>query len=287
MGRPHRVLPGRKRRGGMLEMPRYDALMTTRGGSARGNGRRTPPSRGEPRGRSPRGADRESLRSTPAPTPPKRKPWSAEGDLPRWIAEELARVTPKKNLPAAVEHLQESARAFAAGKHGKALRAAEEAKELSPRDPTIRELIGLSAYRMGRWDQALRELRTFRRLTGDATHLPVEMDVLRALERPDDVEAAWKVMKKLGGDRETVDEAKVVYGSFLLDRGEHRKAWQITNPKRISADPRESELRVWYVAARAAARLGDVPTAGQLRDAIRGADPAFPGLDELERAIAG
>lgn len=220
-------------------------------------------------------------------TPPKRKPWSPEGDLPKWISEELARLTPKKNLPAATELLQASARAFAAGKHGRALQAAEEAKELSPRDPTIRELIGLSAYRMSRWDQALRELRTFRRLTGDTTHVPVEMDVLRALERPNDVEAVWKLLKGLRADRDTVDEARVVYGSFLLDRGEDRKAWQVTNPKRITDDPRESELRVWYVAARAAARLEDQHTARQLLDAIRGTDPAFPGLSELERTVEG
>lgn len=194
-------------------------------------------------------------------------------------------MTPKKNLTAATELLQSSARAFAAGKHGKALAAAEEAKELSPRDPTIRELIGLAAYRMGRWDQALRELRTFRRLTGDPTHLPVEMDVLRALDRPDDVESAWKLMRDLRTDRETQDEARVVYGSFLLDRGDDHKAWQVTSPRQLSGDPRESELRVWYVAARAAARIGDLSTAQQLLDAIRGTDPAFPGLDELEHAV--
>lgn len=194
-------------------------------------------------------------------------------------------MTPKKNLVAATELLQASARAFSAGKHGKALSSAEEAKELSPRDPTIRELIGLAAYRMGRWEQSLRELRTFRRLTGEPTHLPVEMDVLRALERPDDVESAWKMMRDLRADRETQDEARVVYGSFLLDRGDDHKAWQVTSPRQLSAEPRESELRVWYVAARAAARLGDLSTAQQLLNAIRDTDPAFPGLDELERAV--
>ena len=241
----------------------------------RNNGRRRPRSR--------TGSDRDDQRHTS--TPRKRKPWAPGGDLPRWIADELARVTPKKNLPAATELLQASARAFASGKHGRALQAAEEAKELSPRDPTIRELLGLSAYRMSRWEQALRELRTFRRLTGDATHLPVEMDVLRALDRPDDVEAAWKTLRKLRTDRATEDEGRVVYGSFLLDRGQDRKAWQVTGPKRITDDPRESELRVWYVAARAAARLGDRDTAVQLLEAIRGTDPAFPGLRELERAV--
>jgi predicted Zn-dependent protease len=265
--------------------------MSSNSDRGRSNGRRRPSRSGRPptgRSRTGREPSKGAHSDRDAPTrstPPKRKPWSPEGDLPKWISEELARVTPKKNIAAATDLLQASARAFAAGKHGKALKAAEEAKELSPRDPTIRELIGLSAYRMSRWDHALRELRTFRRLTGDATHLPVEMDVLRALDRPSDIETAWKLFRGLRADRETQDEARVVYGSFLLDRGEDRRAWEITNPKRMSNDPGESELRVWYVAARAAARLGDKKTARQLLDAIRGTDPAFPGLGDLERAV--
>jgi tetratricopeptide (TPR) repeat protein len=193
-------------------------------------------------------------------------------------------VTPKQNLKTATELLQSAARAFAGGRHGKAFRDAEQAKELSPRDATIREVMGLSAYRLGRWEQALRELKTFRRLTGDTTHMPVEMDAQRALERPADVETTWTAFNRLGGDRETRDEAKVVYGSFLLDRGEDRKAWQVTGPKRIGGEPGESELRVWYVAARAAQRLGDRATARRLYEAIEQADAAFPGLDELDRA---
>ena len=113
------------------------------------------------------------------------------------------------------------------------------------------------------------------------------MDVLRALNRPDDVESAWGLLRRLDARRETRDEGKVVYGSFLLDRGEDRKAWEITNPKRIHDDPAESELRVWYVASRAAARLGDSVTGRRLYEAIQAADPAFPGLDELDAATRG
>jgi tetratricopeptide (TPR) repeat protein len=195
-------------------------------------------------------------------------------------------VTPKANIRGATDLLQSAAKSFAAGRHGKALGDAQQAKELSPRDATIRELMGLCAYRLGRWEEALRELRTFRRLTGDPTHLPVEMDVLRALERPGDVEAAWATFQRIGGDKATRDEAKVVYGSFLLDRGEDRKAWQVTGPKRLGAEPAESELRVWYVAAKAAHRLGDTGTARRLYEAIERADGAFPGLDDLDRLTA-
>jgi len=231
------------------------------------------------------GSGREHREAAPA-KPPARKRWSPDGDLPRWIQEEVARVTPKQRIQPALELLHAAAKSFAAGKHGRALRDLESAKELSPRTATVRELLGLSAYRLGRWEQALRELRTFRRLTGETTHLPVEMDVLRALDRPADVEELWATFRRIGGDRDTDREARVVYGSFLLDTGRERQAWQVTNPKRIGNAPEESELRVWFVAARAAARLGDGRTARRLYEAIQITDPAFPGLDELDRAIS-
>jgi tetratricopeptide (TPR) repeat protein len=200
------------------------------------------------------------------------------------VSEELARVTPKAKIAAAAETLQEAAQAFAGGKHGRSLKLAQQAKELSPRDATVRELLALSAYRLGQWDVALRELRTYRRYTGDTTHLAVEMDVLRALDRPDDVDEAWTLMGRLGGSREARAEVQVVYGAHLLDRNEARRAWEVTKPGRITQDPSESDLRVWYVAARAAAELGDRGTARRLFEAIQETDPAFPALDELDRA---
>ncbi len=205
--------------------------------------------------------------------------------MPGWISEELARVTPRAKLAEASSRLLAAAQAFAGGRHGKAVREAEVAKQLSPRDATVREVLGLALYRSGRWDIALRELKTFRRLTGETTHVPVEMDVLRALERPEEVRKTWTVLRRLGGDKATMDEARVVYGSFLLDEDDPRGAWDVANPRRIEAQPRDSEVRVWYVAARAAARLGDAGTARKLYEAIQGADPAMPGMDELDRMI--
>jgi tetratricopeptide (TPR) repeat protein len=234
----------------------------------------------------PGGAPPRADVGTGASQPAERKQWVAAGDLPRWVAESLARVTPEHRIPEATTHLENAAKAFAAGEHAKALEEAQLAKTLSPREATIRELIALSAYRLHRWDVALRELRTFRRYTGEVIHVPVEMDVLRALDRPDDVEALWTEFQRFDADSETTDETRVVFGSFLLDRGEDRRAWEVTGPKRLGDDPRESEIRVWYVAARAAQRLGDMATARRLYEAVEAADPAFPGLDELESVLS-
>lgn len=210
---------------------------------------------------------------------------SGSVELPRWVHESLVRVTPKARVAGALEALQEAAAAFVEGRHRRALQRAETAKTLSPRDATVRELLGLSAYRLGRWDLALKELRTYRRLSGDTTHLPVEMDVLRALHRDDGVDEAWRLLKEHGASPATMKEGRVVYGSALLDRGQPREAWDVVNPKRITAEPFEEDLRLWYVAARAAAALDDREAAGRLSAAIADHDPSFPGLEELDAAI--
>ncbi|WP_460463678.1 hypothetical protein [Arthrobacter pigmenti] len=49
----------------------------------------------------------------------------------------------------------------------------------------VREAVGLTAYAAGRYGDALREFRTFRRITGSNEHLPVMVDCERGLGRPD------------------------------------------------------------------------------------------------------
>ena len=210
---------------------------------------------------------------------------TAGSQLPRWIQEEVTRTTRKERRAAVLRSLESAAEAFASGKHGKAIDHAGRAKEASPSNATIREILALSLYRLGRWEPALKELRTFRRIAGETTHMPVEMDCLRALGRSDDVEKVWSDLKHLGGRPDTFREARVVYGSHLLDAGKPKEAWAVVNPKRLEGHPHEAELRQWYVAARVATHLGDTKSAAQITAAITAADPAFPGLDELEAAI--
>ena len=207
-------------------------------------------------------------------------------DLPRWIKEEVSLNTSKLKRDMTLNLLGEAADAFADGRFPKAYGRLIKAKELSNRTPTIRELLGLTAYRMERWDGALKELRTYRRLAGDTTHMAVEMDCLRALGRDRDVEKTWNTFMELGGRPASNGEIRVVFGSYLLDKGEDRRAWAITNPGRLGAEPAEWDLRQWYVAARAATALGDIATARQLIKAIESHELSFPGLSELHEEIS-
>jgi tetratricopeptide (TPR) repeat protein len=207
-------------------------------------------------------------------------------NLPNWVVEELTRVTPKDRVARALEALGEAAAAFTEGRYHQAMKWAEQAKGLSSRDATTRELLGLSAYRIGDWSTALRELRTYRRIAGETTHMPVEMDCLRALSRVDDVTEAWAELQRRGGRPGVLKEGKVVYASMLIDEGDIAGARSLVAPRRLKADPFPEDLRLWYVAARAAALEGDAEEARRLRNAILTADPGFPGIDELESLIA-
>jgi hypothetical protein len=117
--------------------------------------------------------------------------------------------------------------------------------------------------------------------------MPVEMDVLRALDRPKDVDAVWEEFKKLGGGPAVKKEARVVYASHLIDRGELEAAADVAGSPRKVEDPWPEDMRLWYVSARIAGLQGDNTTARRWANAILVADPSFPGLDDLDRLIEG
>jgi hypothetical protein len=209
------------------------------------------------------------------------------GTLPRWVRDEITRSTPKDRRAAAIRLLADAAEEFADRRFRQAVHHLQDAKALAPRSATIRELLGLSSYNLDRWDQALRELRAFRRLSGETIHMPVEIDCLRALGKTREVHTTWALFLELGGDRDTDREARVVYASHLLDEGRPADAWKVIKPGRLVSPAPDKELRRWFVAARVALAAGDRPTARQLVEAIARQQPDLAGLEELRESIKG
>lgn len=207
------------------------------------------------------------------------------GQMPKWVRDEILRSTPKDRREPAIGHLSKGMEHFADERYPAAASELRKAKELSPRSSTIRELLGLSAYRSGLWEEGLRELRTFRRITGDLIHMPVEMDCLRALGRKEDVVKTWDRIQELDISATISHEARVVYASFLLDEGRPRDAWPIIKPKRLVASPSPGELRRWYVAARVALEAGDKEAADRLITALEDHETDFEGVEELRRSL--
>lgn len=207
------------------------------------------------------------------------------GDLPRWVREEIQRSTPKDRRDPALHHLSKALEAYAEDRYPAALPDLRKAKGLSPRSATVRELLGLAAYRTENWEESLRELRTFRRMSGDLIHMPIEMDCLRALDRPSEVTKTWERLQDLDTSPSVSHEARVVYASFLLGQGRAREAWQVIKPGRLVASPSHAELRQWYVAAKVALAAGDTEAARKLVGALEQQEPDFEGVDELRAAL--
>jgi len=129
-------------------------------------------------------------------------------NLPNWVIEDVSRVTPADRVAPTLEALGAASEALADGKYQAAVKHGLRAKSLAPQSATIRETVGIAAYRIGDWGTALTELRAYRRMAGDTTHLPIEMDVLRALGRSEDVEKAWVELQKRGGHGLVMNEGR-------------------------------------------------------------------------------
>lgn len=254
---------------------------------AQNENRRRRPDRGN--GKKPRREQRPGHGRSGGADPQRKGRRDLKGEaqnLPRWVVDDLTRVTQRERVGPALEALAAAGSALSEGRHHVAVKHAQRAKALAPRDATVRETLALAAYRVGDWQTALSELRTYRRLSGETTHLPVEMDALRALDRPRAVDNAWEELRRRGAKPAVMKEGLVVYASFLIDQGEPERAYHMTTPGRIPTRAYPQDLRVWYVAAKAAAMVGKVEEAEALRNAILEADPAFPGIDDLESIIA-
>ncbi len=206
------------------------------------------------------------------------------GELPKWVRDEIQRSTPKDRREPAIRHLAKAVENYADERYPAALPDLRKAKQLAPRSSTVRELLGLAAYNTGNWDEGLRELRTFRRITGDVIHMPVEMDCLRALDRPQDVVKTWNLLNDLE-PKSVSHEARVVYGSFLLDQGSPREAWNVVKPGRLVASPSPGELRRWFVAARVAIAADDPDAARRIIAALDEQEVDFEGVDELRALL--
>ncbi len=209
----------------------------------------------------------------------------ASGQLPKWVKEEIQRSTPKDRREPALNELSAAVDNYADDRFAAALPHLRKAKTLAPRSSTIRELLGLSAYRTNNWDEALRELRTFRRLTGDLIHMPIEMDCLRAMDKKADVTKTWERIREHDISATIDHEARVVYASFLLDEGRPRDAWAVIKPGRLVASPSPGELRRWFVAARVALAAGDKEAAGKLVAALDEQELDFEGMDQVRKEL--
>ena len=153
---------------------------------------------------------------------------------------------------------------------------AQAAVQRAGRVDVVREAAGLAAYRTGRFAEALRELRTVRRLNGSSEHLAVMADCERGLGRPERALALADSPDAAELPADVQIELAMVVSGARLDLGEAEAAVAVLAAPAVRA-------ATGPVAARVAqARATALEAAGRPEDAA--AELAAFTPDQLAQA---
>lgn len=200
------------------------------------------------------------------------------------VASELvAALGPTKGTRAA-GRVAQAATAFANERLDEARRALAPIASDAPGAASVRELLGLTLYQLGRWRPAARELEAFGELTGSVDQHPVLADCYRALGRHAEAEALWEELRDASPSAEMVAEGRIVAAGSLADRGRLAEAIRLLESAPRGKKAREHHLRTAYALADLRERAGDVSRSRELFAWIVGVDRDF--ADAADRLAA-
>lgn len=153
--------------------------------------------------------------------------------------------------------------------------------ERYPAVPEIRELYGLTLYRLGRWKAAIAQIEALLALEHTFDLHAVLADCHRGLGDYAKVAELWDELREASPTGDVVTEGRIVAAGALADQGELRSAVRLlekgpTKPKR----PQESTLRLWYALADLQERVGEVPLARETLQRIVNHDARFSDAAE-------
>ncbi|MCZ3385464.1 MAG: hypothetical protein LH630_00480 [Actinomycetia bacterium] len=139
------------------------------------------------------------------------------------------------------------------------------ARRLASRVAVVREATALTAYACGDYEAALTELRAYRRLSGDQSHLPLMADCERGLGRPERALELAVTPEAKALEPDVARELRLVVAGARSDLGQLDAALQ-----HLEADPGLrtgagdlSVLRLRYAYADA------LETAGRIEEAAK------------------
>lgn len=198
----------------------------------------------------------------------------------------LRRAVPPKAVDRMEQRVKEASRAFRRERYDEARKILRPIVEAAPTAETVRELLGLTYYRMGKWKLAVSELEAFRDLAGSTEQHPVLADCYRALGRHRKVAELWEDLRTASPSAALVAEGRIVYAGSLADQGQLADAISVLEASKPPArKPQEHHLRVTYALADLHERAGDVPRARQLFRIVASADPELGDVEHRLRAL--
>ena len=178
--------------------------------------------------------------------------------------------------------IADAARAYGRDRYPEALSNLRELARTVPHVSAVRELLGLTYYRLGRWKDALRELEAFAEITGSVEQLPVVADCNRALGRHARVAELWGELRQAGAGSDVLAEGRLVMAGSLADRNELDAAIALIAPaaSRPVRKPLDRHLRQWFALADLYERSGDIPRAREYFRKVAQADPELANVIE-------
>lgn len=181
------------------------------------------------------------------------------------------------------ERLRDAAHAFERERFDEARKLLKPIAEQAPQAASVRELLGLTFYRLGRWKDAVRELEAFRDLSGSTEQHPVLADSYRALKRHGSVQTLWDELKEASPSADLVTEGRIVMAGSMADRGDLKGAIALLDRSQKNVKRAQvHHLRQAYALADLLERGGEVSRARELFRWVVQHEPGF--ADAAERA---
>ncbi|MGO1319864.1 MAG: hypothetical protein ACTMIK_06385, partial [Galactobacter sp.] len=150
----------------------------------------------------------------------------------------------------------------------------------------VREAVGIAAYACGKYQDALRELRTYRRISGDDQHIALIADCERALGREGkamETVTSPEARALTGAARA---EAAIVEAGILLDDGKTAEAVKALEIDSLDINRAyEFSPRLYEAYAEALAANGDQKESKRWRARIAVAERALGTISDDEEAI--
>jgi tetratricopeptide (TPR) repeat protein len=215
--------------------------------------------------------------------PPKRRPRTTAGHVDTETSAQIrARAPDDRRASHIVERLAQAQDALERERFDDARRIATPLLRSVPQVPAVHEVIGLAAYRSGRWKQAVTELEAAQSLRPTVELLPVLADGYRALRRWGEVERIWSEVRAMSPAQEILAEARIVAAGAQADQGDLQGALRtMARAKQSPRRVRDHHLRQWYVLADLYDRAGDPLEATRWFELVARHDPEF--VDVAER----
>jgi tetratricopeptide (TPR) repeat protein len=160
-----------------------------------------------------------------------------------------------------------------------ALAHARAARDRASRIAAVREAVGVAAYHAGDYAEASRELRAYRRMSGEEGYRAVLADCERALGRP---EVALRLVREAldhGPDEEETIELRLVEAGARADMGEVPAALLVLEtafggrPRLDALDLADDDVRRLAAAYADLLSASGNPEAEQWQEAVAAADP--------------